>query len=70
MTKVTLLDPSEYTGEDLCICCGRGYDTGNFYKDCTDPVLTHEETCAIYNFNEDRLCDSCEEYEEYESGLL
>lgn len=55
------LDPGQYGGETLCPCCGVGFDTGNYYKICTDPSVTHQDSCERYNYSADSLCDICEE---------
>lgn len=53
------LPPSAYTGEELCLRCGVGLETGNHYALCTDGY-PHEESCATYSWRHERLCDGCE----------
>ena len=60
--------PDEYLGEELCPRCGVGFGTGRYYKICTDPEFTHEESCAQYTYCEDRLCDECEESVRYDDN--
>lgn len=57
--------PEEYQGEELCIRCGVGFETGRYYVSCRDG-FSHDMTCAYYRWNEDRLCDECEECGEWE----
>lgn len=58
------LPPSSYNGEKLCLCCGVGFDTGNYYAICADgdddSRYSHAESCVIYSYEKSRLCDACE----------
>lgn len=58
--EVIAREPSEYQGELLCARCGKGEESGNYYKVCTDGV-PHEKSCAIYNHGDIHVCERCDE---------
>lgn len=55
------LEPSEYGGELLCARCGEGQETGNRYKICAEPGITHEESCERYDYGDIFVCPKCED---------
>lgn len=57
--------PTDYAGQELCERCGVDSDGNRFYI-CAEMLpdgskLSHDESCALYPYHYDGLCDECDQ---------